>query len=44
MSVNQKTIKKEVSLKGIGLHTGNEVSLKFKPAPVNTGFTFVRTD
>ncbi len=44
MSVNQKTIKKEVSLKGIGLHTGNEVSLKFKPAPVNTGYTFVRTD
>jgi UDP-3-O-[3-hydroxymyristoyl] N-acetylglucosamine deacetylase/3-hydroxyacyl-[acyl-carrier-protein] dehydratase len=44
MSVNQKTIKKEVSLKGIGLHTGNEVSLKFKPAPVNTGYTFIRTD
>lgn len=44
MNVNQKTIKKEVSLKGIGLHTGNEVSLKFKPAAVNTGFTFVRTD
>jgi len=44
MNVNQKTIKKEVSLKGIGLHTGNEVSLRFKPAPVNTGFTFVRTD
>jgi len=44
MNVNQKTINKEVSLKGIGLHTGNEVSLKFKPAAVNTGFTFVRTD
>ena len=44
MNVNQRTIQKEVSLKGIGLHTGNEVSLKFKPAPVNTGFTFVRTD
>jgi UDP-3-O-[3-hydroxymyristoyl] N-acetylglucosamine deacetylase/3-hydroxyacyl-[acyl-carrier-protein] dehydratase len=44
MSVNQKTIKKEVSLEGIGLHTGNKVSLTFKPAAVNTGFTFVRTD
>ena len=44
MNVNQKTINKEVSLKGIGLHTGNEVSLKFKPAAVNTGFTFIRTD
>lgn len=44
MSVNQKTIGKEVSLQGIGLHTGNKVSLTFKPAAVNTGFTFVRTD
>ena len=44
MSVNQKTIGKEVSLEGIGLHTGNKVSLTFKPAPVNSGFTFVRTD
>jgi UDP-3-O-[3-hydroxymyristoyl] N-acetylglucosamine deacetylase/3-hydroxyacyl-[acyl-carrier-protein] dehydratase len=44
MSVNQKTIKKEVSLEGIGLHTGNKVSLTFKPAAVNTGFTFIRTD
>jgi UDP-3-O-[3-hydroxymyristoyl] N-acetylglucosamine deacetylase/3-hydroxyacyl-[acyl-carrier-protein] dehydratase len=44
MSVNQKTISKEVSLQGIGLHTGNKVSLTFKPAAVNTGFTFVRAD
>ena len=44
MSVNQKTIEKEVSLEGIGLHTGNKVSLTFKPAAINTGFTFVRTD
>ncbi len=44
MSVNQKTIGKEVSLEGIGLHTGNKVSLTFKPAAINTGFTFVRTD
>ncbi len=40
----QKTIQKEVSLEGVGLHTGNKVSLKFKPAPVNTGFIFVRVD
>ena len=44
MSVKQKTISKAVSLQGIGLHTGNQVSLTFKPAEVNTGFTFVRTD
>lgn len=40
----QQTIKKEVSLKGVGLHTGKEVKLTFKPAPVNTGFVFKRTD
>ena len=40
----QKTIVKEVSLKGVGLHTGEEVVLNFKPASANTGFVFVRTD
>ncbi|UZH55014.1 bifunctional UDP-3-O-[3-hydroxymyristoyl] N-acetylglucosamine deacetylase/3-hydroxyacyl-ACP dehydratase [Salinimicrobium tongyeongense] len=40
----QRTISKEVSLQGVGLHTGNEVTLTFKPAPNNTGFCFVRTD
>lgn len=40
----QQTIKKEVSLKGVGLHTGNEVTLTFKPAPVDSGYSFVRTD
>lgn len=42
--VKQKTIQKEVSLKGVGLHTGIEVTMTFKPAPVNNGFTFVRVD
>lgn len=40
----QTTIKKEASLKGVGLHTGIEVTLTFKPAPENNGYTFVRTD
>lgn len=40
----QQTIRKEVSLKGVGLHTGKEVTLTFKPAPNNSGYTFVRTD
>jgi UDP-3-O-[3-hydroxymyristoyl] N-acetylglucosamine deacetylase/3-hydroxyacyl-[acyl-carrier-protein] dehydratase len=44
MSVKQKTIKKEVVLSGVGLHTGNKVTLTFKPAPVNTGYVFVRID
>ncbi|MCB0472393.1 MAG: bifunctional UDP-3-O-[3-hydroxymyristoyl] N-acetylglucosamine deacetylase/3-hydroxyacyl-ACP dehydratase [Flavobacteriaceae bacterium] len=44
MSSKQKTIKKEVVLSGVGLHTGREVTLTFKPAPVNYGYNFVRVD
>lgn len=40
----QKTIKKEILIEGVGLHTGKNVHLKFKPAPINTGICFVRTD
>jgi UDP-3-O-[3-hydroxymyristoyl] N-acetylglucosamine deacetylase/3-hydroxyacyl-[acyl-carrier-protein] dehydratase len=42
--VKQKTIKTEISLTGVGLHTGKEVKMTFKPAPINNGFTFVRVD
>ncbi len=42
--VKQTTIQNEVTLKGVGLHTGKEVTMTFKPAPVNNGFTFVRVD
>lgn len=42
--IKQKTIQKEVSLKGVGLHTGKEVTLTFKPAPENAGFAFKRID
>jgi UDP-3-O-[3-hydroxymyristoyl] N-acetylglucosamine deacetylase/3-hydroxyacyl-[acyl-carrier-protein] dehydratase len=42
--VKQKTIKTEISLTGVGLHTGKEVIMTFKPAPSNNGFTFVRVD
>jgi UDP-3-O-[3-hydroxymyristoyl] N-acetylglucosamine deacetylase / 3-hydroxyacyl-[acyl-carrier-protein] dehydratase len=42
--VNQKTIKNEISLTGVGLHTGKEVKMTFKTAPVNNGYTFVRVD
>lgn len=42
--VKQTTIKSEISLKGVGLHTGKEVTMTFKPAPVNNGYTFVRVD
>ena len=40
----QKTISKKITLKGIGLHTGKEVVMTFKPAPVNQGFAFIRVD
>jgi UDP-3-O-[3-hydroxymyristoyl] N-acetylglucosamine deacetylase / 3-hydroxyacyl-[acyl-carrier-protein] dehydratase len=42
--VKQKTIKNEISISGVGLHTGRIVNVKFKPAPINNGFSFVRTD
>lgn len=44
MSKKQKTIEREVSLSGVGLHTGNEVKLTFKPAPENHGYAFTRVD
>ncbi|MTE25604.1 bifunctional UDP-3-O-[3-hydroxymyristoyl] N-acetylglucosamine deacetylase/3-hydroxyacyl-ACP dehydratase [Winogradskyella ouciana] len=40
----QKTIEKEVTLKGVGLHTGADVTLVFKPGAENTGFLFERVD
>lgn len=40
----QQTIASEVTLKGVGLHTGAEVTMKFVPAPVNHGYAFKRVD
>lgn len=40
----QRTLGGEVSMSGIGLHTGNLTSMTFRPAPENTGYRFVRTD
>jgi UDP-3-O-[3-hydroxymyristoyl] N-acetylglucosamine deacetylase/3-hydroxyacyl-[acyl-carrier-protein] dehydratase len=44
MKDKQQTVKKKVSYKGRGLHTGNETVISFKPAPENYGIRFVRTD
>ncbi len=44
MNLRQRTIKSEVSVKGVGLHTGAKVNLTFKPAPENHGFKFKRID
>jgi len=40
----QKTIVNPVTLKGTGIHTGNKVSVTLKPAAVDSGITFIRTD
>lgn len=40
----QKTIAQEITIQGVGLHTGQQVTMTFKPAPINNGFTFVRVD
>ena len=44
MSKKQKTIQNEISLSGVGLHTGNAVKMTLKPAPINHGFAFCRLD
>lgn len=44
MNSFQTTIKKEVTLNGVGLHTGKNVTLKFAPAAANSGYKFVRND
>jgi UDP-3-O-[3-hydroxymyristoyl] N-acetylglucosamine deacetylase/3-hydroxyacyl-[acyl-carrier-protein] dehydratase len=44
MSEKQRTLAKEISLTGKGLHTGINVTITFKPAPVNHGYKFCRTD
>jgi UDP-3-O-[3-hydroxymyristoyl] N-acetylglucosamine deacetylase/3-hydroxyacyl-[acyl-carrier-protein] dehydratase len=40
----QRTLAKDVSLTGVGLHTGKEVTIVFKPAPENHGYAFKRVD
>lgn len=40
----QTTIKSEVALEGVGLHTGNPSRLTFRPALANTGIRFFRCD
>ena len=42
--LNQKTIRENITFKGIGLHSGLEVNLVIKPSEPNTGIIFKRTD
>jgi UDP-3-O-[3-hydroxymyristoyl] N-acetylglucosamine deacetylase / 3-hydroxyacyl-[acyl-carrier-protein] dehydratase len=40
----QRTIEKETRMDGTGIHTGRKISLLLKPARVDTGVVFIRTD
>lgn len=44
MNPKQHTIKEAVTVSGVGLHTGKEVSMTFRPAPENHGYKFRRID
>jgi len=44
MLVQQRTIKKAVSISGVGLHTGSVSTMTFRPAPEDFGIRFRRTD
>ncbi|MBZ9568148.1 MULTISPECIES: UDP-3-O-acyl-N-acetylglucosamine deacetylase [Modicisalibacter] len=42
--IKQRTLKNTMRATGVGLHSGEKVYLTLRPAPVNTGIVFVRTD
>lgn len=42
--IKQRTLKNTIRATGVGLHTGKKVYLTLKPAPVDTGIVFCRTD
>ena len=42
--LKQKTLKKEISLSGVGLHSGKKANIKLVPQRPNTGIYFKRTD
>ncbi len=42
--MKQKTLKKSFTLKGVGLHTGLDIEITFKPAPVDHGYKIKRVD
>lgn len=44
MNVKQTTLKAPVTVVGVGLHTGAQVTMTFKPAPENHGYKFQRVD
>ena len=43
-TVRQKTIKQPIPCRGIGLHSGRQISMTLRPAAADTGIVFLRTD
>src|SRR5690606_41141924 len=44
LMASQRTVRRTVTCAGIGLHSGHKVTLTLKPAPVDTGIRFQRSD
>ncbi len=44
MAENQRTLKQSVKIIGVGLHTGEKVTIELCPAPENHGYKFQRVD
>jgi len=44
VSIIQRTVGRAINCSGVGLHSGKAVNLIIKPAPINYGIKFVRTD
>ena len=44
LSKKQQTLSSDISLKGIGLHSGKEVNITIEPANINNGIKFIRKD
>ena len=42
--IKQRTLKNTVRATGVGIHTGQKVYITLKPAPIDTGIVFSRTD
>ena len=42
--IKQRTLKNTIRATGVGLHSGKKVLLTLKPAPIDSGIVFCRTD
>src|SRR5215212_8032162 len=42
--IRQRTLKQAIRATGVGLHTGRKVTMVLRPAPIDTGLVFCRSD